>query len=195
MKHKNTEQYLFENIILFGIYKTYYQMANSNIIKELKKVGIFKNISSQYSLEKLANISKIKYFPPDVKILNENDESDSLYILLNGTVKIIKKNITGEEFEIEKFESNETENYSFNESALVDNGTNLVSLYSIAYCEFLIINKYDFNSLAEKNYDIGYNAAKEIIKVLTGQIKKIEHNIKILTNALISDIRETDNFF
>ncbi|GEM_PF-4459032 len=170
-------------------------MANSNIIKELKKVGIFKNISSQYSLEKLANISKIKYFPPDVKILNENDESDSLYILLNGTVKIIKKNITGEEFEIEKFESNETENYSFNESALVDNGTNLVSLYSIAYCEFLIINKYDFNSLAEKNYDIGYNAAKEIIKVLTGQIKKIEHNIKILTNALISDIRETDNFF
>jgi len=195
LKHKNTEQYLFENIILFGIYKTYYQMANSNIIKELKKVGIFKNISSQYSLEKLANISKIKYFPPDVKILNENDESDSLYILLNGTVKIIKKNITGEEFEIEKFESNETENYSFNESALVDNGTNLVSLYSIAYCEFLIINKYDFNSLAEKNYDIGYNAAKEIIKVLTGQIKKIEHNIKILTNALISDIRETDNFF
>lgn len=55
----------------------------------LKEVSLFKNISSE-RLAKIATIAKEVEFSKGDKIINEGDEGDSLFIIVEGYVNILK---------------------------------------------------------------------------------------------------------
>ncbi|MCX7957688.1 MAG: cyclic nucleotide-binding domain-containing protein [Deltaproteobacteria bacterium] len=55
----------------------------------LKEVSLFRNISSE-RLAKIATIAKEVEFLKGDKIINEGDEGDSLFIIVEGNVSILK---------------------------------------------------------------------------------------------------------
>ena len=87
------------------------------LIEELKQFPMLAQITDA-DMEDLLLLLKREDFPEGSRIINENEEGDCMYLLLEGQVDVLKTTLYGEEYVCAKL--NDSMHCVFGEIAMID---------------------------------------------------------------------------
>ena len=134
-----------------------------------KKLSFFSEFDDE-ELSLIAKDSMIKQYEKDVIVINEGDESNSIYFILSGTVRACLENQKGKEVILNEITAGD----SFGELALFCDSPRTATIIAIMPCQLLIISKKAFVGFYTNNS----KAALKIIKNLANEIIKITKDVE-----------------
>ena len=165
-------------------------MAEQEIIEKLKKVKLFNTLESdEERLAKLARIVTWQECKAGDEVLSEGIEGSDLYILYQGTVQIQKRTLDQELYTITTL--TDQEDAFFGELALMDREVRSASVTAVTDCEFLVINREDFNRLGEEDPWLGLLVTRAIGKELSKRLRKANKDMIVLFQALVEQVAES----
>lgn len=146
-------------------------MPTSNNKSQLQNIPLFSGLSKS-ELKEIAAITATRSFPKNNVIINEGDETDSLYLIISGKVKVVLSDEEGKEITISILEPN---NY-FGELALIDDEPRSARIVTMEQCQFCVINQSDFNKVLDNNPSLVHN----LLKGLSTRLREANKNIESL---------------
>jgi len=123
------------------------------------------------SLRGLAPHSAARTFPKHAVVVNEGDETDSLYVLLSGRVKVFTTGDDGREVVVNVIEAGDY----FGELSL-DGGARSASIMTLEPCRFFIISHQDVEGLLTANPAF----ARDLIHKLIGKVRSLTGKVRDL---------------
>lgn len=163
---------------------------SNETIKILKTVSLFKDIKKTEDLKKIATVLSHKHAKKGDFVIKEGDEGDTLYIMKEGSVQILKRTLENEEYTIVNLASTKNMCFFFGELALLDNDKRSATIIANTDCDFYILKRKDFETLGDKQPTIGLKITREISKILAGRLRKANADIITLFEALVSEVSE-----
>ncbi|ASF44669.1 Crp/Fnr family transcriptional regulator [Methylovulum psychrotolerans] len=163
----------------------------------LKKVA-FLSLLPNEAIESLALKAKCCTFPKQTIIITEKDETDSLYIIISGKVKIFTSDNGGREVTLV---TQETGSY-FGELALLANEPRSASVITLEKTVCGVISKVDFTLWLTEHPDVTLNLLADLsekVRQLTQKVKHLalsnvhERTVQVLYKLAVRD--EHGNFF
>ena len=125
----------------------------------------------EHELRALSAHATEQTFQKHAVIVNEGDQSNAIFIILSGRVKVILRNDEGREMVINVLGPGEY----FGEM-VIDEGPRSASVETLEQCRFLIITKADFKALVTANPDF----ALKLINRLMHRVRALTENIRSL---------------
>jgi len=135
----------------------------------LKNIPIFSSLNDD-ELSELALAAVKKTFLKNTVLLNEGDETDSLYIILGGKVKAIINDEHGKEVILSIFGPGEY----FGEIAFIDGERRSATIITRETTEVLIISSGVFRDILSSNPNLALNLLIGVVKRLREATKQIE---------------------
>ena len=126
---------------------------------------------SEQDIAALSRRAVTRAFPKNTIILNEGDQTDSLYIILSGRVKVFLANEEGKEIVLDTQGPGEY----FGEMVL-DEGPRSASVMTLEPCRFQLIPKDDVKALLQSHPDFAMHLVCKLIyrgRVLTEHVKSL----------------------
>ncbi|MEJ2363221.1 MAG: cyclic nucleotide-binding domain-containing protein [Deltaproteobacteria bacterium] len=111
------------------------------------------------------------------------------YILYQGSVKVQKRTLDHELYTIVSL--TDREDAFFGELALLDREVRSASVTAATDCEFLVINREDFNRLGEEDPWLGLLVTRAIGKELSKRLRKANKDMIVLFQALVEQVAES----
>lgn len=143
----------------------------------LKKTELFSELP-ETELKSICQIATEVAYPADATLFEEGDEGDSLYLIVNGEVSIIKAGT-------EVLFFNET-GYCLGEIALIDNKPRSATVKTVRSTQFLRITRHDF-----------YNAMMREPRIGSGMFRvlndKIRRDLEIQMSAIRKEIAQEES--
>ncbi|MDE0397819.1 MAG: SpoIIE family protein phosphatase [Candidatus Poribacteria bacterium] len=143
----------------------------------LKKTELFAELP-ETELKSICQIATEVAYPADATLFEEGDEGDSLYLIVNGEVSIIKAG-TEVLFFNEK-------GYCLGEIALIDNKPRSATVKTVTPTQFLRITRHDF-----------YNAMMREPRIGSGMFRvlndKIRRDLEIQMSAIRKEIAQEES--
>lgn len=140
------------------------------MLADLKNVPLFATLPEE-DLAAIAQLATTRSMPANSIVVNEGDQTNSLYIILSGKVKIFLNDEDGKEVTLAIQESGDY----FGEMVL-DGGRRSASVMTLERCLFSIIQKHDIEKYLRQNPDV----ALGIIRQLIGRIRTLSDNVRSL---------------
>ena len=137
----------------------------------IEKIPLFSGLA-QSDIEAISRHAVVKTYPRNAVLINEGDESDSLYVILSGTVKVFLSDAEGKEIILNTQGVGEY----FGELALMDDAPRSASVMTLEDCKLSIICKKDFEEFLTNHPQV----AIRVIKGLTGRLRTLTANVKSL---------------
>ena len=137
----------------------------------LENVPLFSGLPKQ-ALAEIEQHGSIKSYKKNVIVINQDDESYSLYVILSGSVKVF---VSGEDGREAVLNHQETGDY-FGDLALIDKQPRVASVMTMETSKFMIISREDFLTCLSKNPEIAIN----LIKPMTSRIRMLAKNVSSL---------------
>lgn len=174
----------------------------SGIVKRnislLKETILFQNVSDD-KISKILNICKQVTFPKDTVIMKEGDFGDTMYIILDGTVEVLKTLVLegidmdeDENIGNKVFTKLNSEHHSvFGEISLLENSKRTATVTALSDCIFYEINRDDFLRLADDDPELGYRVLFNIAKIVCSRLRKADEDVIKLTTVLSIILKET----
>lgn len=137
----------------------------------LKNIPLFAGLSEK-ELSLLEKHANTRTFPRHAILITEGDETDSLYIIQSGKVRIFKSNEEGKEIILNEQGPGE----HFGELALVDDNPRSASVMALEKTRVAIISRQDFRQVLGKHPDIAFSLIQEFsrrIRVLSENVKDL----------------------
>ncbi|MBI3563423.1 MAG: Crp/Fnr family transcriptional regulator [Gammaproteobacteria bacterium] len=134
-------------------------------------VHLFRNLAAEET-SLLTEHSTTRTYPANTVLITEGDQTDSLYVIIEGEVKVFVSDDQGKEAILNIMGEGEY----FGELALLDDSPRSASVMTLIPTKVLIITKADFKRCLSSNPDLAYN----IIKSLTQQVRCLTDNVKNL---------------
>jgi CRP-like cAMP-binding protein len=158
--------------------------------------ALFKNLSP-IQVDKVIGISKETRFPKDSLIMSEGEDGESMYVILSGTVEVIKK-LTIDGLDDDGLDRNKTfttlnaesNDAVFGEIALLEKSKRTATVRSLTDCTLYEIKKADFLQLAETDYQLGYQVLKNLASIVSSRLRKANEDILKLTSVLSLILKE-----
>ena len=116
--------------------------GNPSIEETLKNIPFCTHLTEN-RLQEITKDGTIRNLDAGKVILSEGDKADSVYVILEGKVKVYKEDEEGNEIEIATIEKGNM----FGEMALFDQGIRSASVKTIEHCRFLIFEGDKFLEL------------------------------------------------
>lgn len=116
--------------------------------------------------------STIRTYPANSILINEGDNTDSLYVVMEGEVKVFASDENGKDVILNMLGPGEY----FGELALVDDAPRSASVKTMEPTKVMVISKKEFKSVLADNPDMAYN----LIQALTKQVRTLTNNVKSL---------------
>lgn len=110
-------------------------------------------------------------YQKNVVVVNEGDQSNTIFIILSGRVKVFLRNAEGREMVINVLGSREY----FGE-LVIDEGARSASIATLETCRFMIVTKADFKALVISDPDF----ALKLINRLMLRVRALTDNIRSL---------------
>jgi CRP/FNR family cyclic AMP-dependent transcriptional regulator len=114
----------------------------------------------------------IRNYPKNSILINEGDSSDSLYVILEGRVKVYVADESGKELLLNIQGPGEY----FGELALLDAEPRSASIMTLEPVRLCVVSKSDFQRCIEDNPRI----AMELLRSLAGRVRTLTENAKNL---------------
>ena len=140
------------------------------MIASAKPAPLFQGLQDD-QLRALSDHAVAKTFPKNTIIINEGDETDSLYVIVSGRVKIFLSNENGKEIIL----TTEGPGEYFGEMVL-DEGPRSASVMTLEPCKFLVIPRADVQQFLSKHPDFAMHLVHKLIhrvRVLTENVKSL----------------------
>jgi CRP/FNR family cyclic AMP-dependent transcriptional regulator len=103
-------------------------------------------------------------------IMSQGDDTDSLYIIASGRIKVGISDEEGKEVILSMLGPGQF----FGEMSLVDDHPRSANIETMEASEFVVINKDDFKRFLSQNFDMALAFMKELVRRLREADKKIE---------------------
>lgn len=137
----------------------------------LGTIPLFADLTSE-DLELLANSKMTRRFQRNVIVLHEGDQSNALYIIDSGQVKVSRINEEGKEVVLCIL----SEGDHFGEMSLIDDQPRSASVITKANCEFSLIRKQDFEHVLSVNPQL----ALAVMRSLCHRLRLADRSIESL---------------
>jgi CRP/FNR family cyclic AMP-dependent transcriptional regulator len=137
---------------------------------ELKNVPLFSTLSDS-DIEAIAALATTRSVPANTFVVHEGDQTDSLYIIRSGRVKIFLQDDKGKEVVL----ATQGPGDYFGEMVL-DGGPRSASVMSTEPCQFTIISKINLEKFIKSSPD----GALAIIRQLIGRVRNLTDNVRNL---------------
>lgn len=120
----------------------------------------------------LTERSHTRSYPANTILINEGDQTDSLYVILDGEVKVYASDDSGKEVILNILRAGEY----FGELALVDDAPRSASVMTLTPVKVMVISKADFKTCLSQNGEMAFN----LIRSLTKQVRALTDSVKSL---------------
>ena len=126
---------------------------------------------SEEDIRALSQHAVTRSYPKNTVILNEGDDTDALYIILSGKVKVFLADEEGKEIILDTQGTGEY----FGEMVL-DEGPRSASVMTLEPCRFQLIPRNDVKALLQSHPDFAMHLIRKLIyrgRVLTEHVKSL----------------------
>ena len=135
----------------------------------LKRVPLFASFSDQ-QLSTLLRCVQHRRYPRNSLIVRAGDETDALYIILSGQVKVLIPDDEGHEVILSMMGPHDF----FGEMGLLDDQPRSASVEALEPCEMLQVSKAGFTACLKDNFDLAMQIIRNLVKRLRDADRKIE---------------------
>jgi CRP/FNR family cyclic AMP-dependent transcriptional regulator len=137
----------------------------------LENVPLFANLAAA-DLESLTARAVTKTYPKNAILMSEGDETDCMYVLQQGKVKVYVSDEEGKELMLNIHGPGDY----FGEIALLDDSPRSASVMTLEPCKLLVITKRDFEEYIMNNPQV----AMRLLRDLTQRLRLLTDNMKSL---------------
>ena len=137
----------------------------------LENVPLFSGLPKE-ALAEIEQHGSVKSYKKNVIVINQDDETYSLYVILKGSVKVF---VSGEDGREAVLNHQQAGDY-FGDLALIDKQPRVASVMTTEPSKFMIISREDFLKCLSKNPEIAIN----LIKPMTSRIRMLAKNVSSL---------------
>jgi CRP/FNR family cyclic AMP-dependent transcriptional regulator len=137
----------------------------------LNKHYVFSELAPQET-ERLTQHSTTRTYHANTILISEGDTTDSLYVVLEGKVKVFASDHQGKEVILNILGPGEY----FGELALLDDQPRSASVKTMVQTKLMVITKNDFKKSLAGDPEMAY----KLIKVLIGRVRALTSNVKSL---------------
>lgn len=163
----------------------------------LRETEIFRNLTEQ-QIEKVMTISRRVVFSAGETIMAEGEHGDTMYIIAEGSVDVVKSLIMdGIEEDPETGGRNKVftrldaaDHAVFGEMALLEELQRTATVRAVTDCSLFSIRKDDFLCLAESDYELGYCICMNLSRIVSARLRKADEDTVKLTTALCLILQE-----
>jgi CRP/FNR family cyclic AMP-dependent transcriptional regulator len=157
----------------------------------LKSIPFLSELSDDILFE-LTSYAKRSTFPKNSYILSEGDETNSLYILLSGSVRVFSSDDQGKEVTL----LIQTGGSYFGELALLSDEPRSASIFTLEKSNCAIITQTDFKKWLLNHPEVALNLIQDPAKTvqrLTGKVKQLalsnvyERTVEALLEMAVKD--------
>jgi CRP/FNR family cyclic AMP-dependent transcriptional regulator len=162
----------------------------------LREIEIFRNLTED-QIRKILKISREVTFAEGEVIMREGEDGDTLYIILEGTVEVVKSLVRGDMDEEENrknkvFTRLDASGHAvFGEIALLETMRRTATIKTVTRCRFYEIKKDDFLNLAETDHELGFRILLNLSRIVSARLRKADEDTIKLTTALSIILRES----
>ena len=164
----------------------------------LQGMELFKGLSSE-QIRKVVNICHAVRVSENEIIMKEGDMGDSMYIILQGTVEVIKRLILAGLDDDEGADKNKVftridsagRHPVFGEIALLQESKRTATVRAVTDCILCEIKKIDFLSLTESDFELGYRMLLNMASIVSARLRKADEDTVKLTTVLSMILKET----
>jgi CRP/FNR family cyclic AMP-dependent transcriptional regulator len=135
----------------------------------LKGVPLFSAFSDA-QIGQLMSCVQHRSFPRNAFILRAGEETDALYIILSGRVKLLIPDEEGHEVILAIMGANEF----FGEMGLLDDQPRSASAETLEACEMLRVSKAGFTGLLKDNFELAMLIIRNLVRRMREADRKIE---------------------
>ena len=135
----------------------------------LRKISLFEGVSDEEMLAVLARSRMVDYKKKSV-IVTEGDESDAMYIVLDGSVRVYTTNENGKELTLRTLGTGE----HFGELAVIDGDARSASVVSDTDCRFLVLRKSQVYDVVSNSSRLALNLTTQLAQRVRELTKKLE---------------------
>lgn len=135
----------------------------------LKTVPLFSSLSDE-QLRVLAPCIQLRSYPRNTFIVRAGEETDALYVILSGRVKVLIPDEEGHEVILTVMGAHEF----FGEMGLLDEQPRSASVETLEPCEMLRFPKTGFMNCLKDNFELAMEIIRNLVKRLREADRKIE---------------------
>ena len=159
--------------------------THDEMILGLKTFPLLSRLSDQ-DLALLAEVMRERDFPAGTEILREGETGDDMYLLLEGSVDVLKTTPFGEPYVTASLL--DSYHCSFGEMALIDKGTRSATIRARTDCRTLCLDYASFQRFCREYPHIGLELLMSISVTLVRDLRRENDNLHIVYQALIEEI-------
>ena len=137
----------------------------------IENIPLFSGLPEE-DLALIEQHGSIKTIRKNTIVINQDDETDSLYVILSGSVKVF---ISGEDGR-EAVLNHQGPGEYFGEMALIDRQPRVATVETLEPSRFMIISRNDFMQCLSRNPRIALN----LIEPMTRRIRSLAKNVSSL---------------
>lgn len=166
-------------------------LSNSdNIIEFLRKVTIFSEIAGKPdALKAIAQMMARRSYIEGESIIEQGKPGRELFVLIQGRVAVYKKTPDGDSYKVVVFSSNA--HPSIGEGGLMGGEVRSASIVCETAVECLVLNQENFSTYCNDFPQHALPIVKRIALSLMARLNQTSHDLMLLHNALMKEIRAT----
>jgi CRP-like cAMP-binding protein len=163
------------------------QEEREKLESRLPGIALFADFAGdEEAIAKIISLGTIKRFARGAHIIDEGDEGDFLYVLLEGSVRILKTTLQNQPYTVTILR--EQENVYFGEVAMIDRDKRSATVVAESDCALFSIFRDDFLAFCEENPYMGYKITMQIAGKLAAGLRKMNRDVVTLFEALVSEV-------
>jgi CRP/FNR family transcriptional regulator, cyclic AMP receptor protein len=162
----------------------------------LKEPEIFKNLSPD-QIREILGIARRVSFDAGSIIMKEGDIGATMYIMMAGTVEVVKSLVLGD-FDDEQDTVNNkvftrldaSDHAVFGEISLLEAQKRTATIRAVTDCTLYEIQKDDFLKLAEGDCALGFRILLNLARIVSTRLRQADEETVKLTTALSIILKE-----
>jgi CRP/FNR family cyclic AMP-dependent transcriptional regulator len=141
------------------------------IPKLLKDLELFSELSER-ELQDVAALAQVQKLDTDTTVFHEGDPADSIFVVVNGRVKIVTTSTDGKEFILSVLGAGQI----FGEMGLLEEAPRSASVSTITDVELLVIKHDDFDHLLKTSPGI----SRKLMAILSRRLRRANSKMESL---------------
>jgi CRP/FNR family cyclic AMP-dependent transcriptional regulator len=135
----------------------------------LRTLPIFESLGED-RLAPIARLSSMRSVPRNSVIVHAGDQTDNVYIVLVGSLKVLISDEQGREAILSMLNPGDL----FGEMGVIDDHPRSATVMAVEPCELVVISKADFKRFLAENFDLSLYIMRSLVRRLRNADRKIE---------------------
>jgi CRP-like cAMP-binding protein len=159
------------------------------LVSNLRKIALFQKFDAAF-FSLFAGKLEVAGYRAGEKIINEGDPGREVYFLLSGTVRVVKKTLSGDEYTTALLK--DEYGVFFGELGLLTEDTRSASIISETDSVLAKMSSVNFHSFVAENPGYGAQLTMGLATSICHKLKKANKDMVILYEALMGEIRSAN---